>query len=65
MGGLNMSKTNPIGSVLVCLVLLMLIGYAFSLALSLDWGMYFKVAGIIIAIAAIVGIVASGGKDKS
>ncbi len=56
-----MSKTNPIGSVLVCLVLLMLIGYAFSLALSLDWRMYFKVAGIIIAIAALVGIVAAGG----
>jgi hypothetical protein len=56
-----MSKTNPIGSVLVCLVLLMLIGYAFSLALSLDWGMYFTVAGIIVAIAAIVGIVAAGG----
>lgn len=57
-----MSKTNPIGSALVCLVLLMLIGYAFSLAISLDWGMYFKAAGIIIAIAAIVGIVASGGE---
>ncbi len=56
-----MSKTNPIGSVLVCLALLILIGYAFSLALSLDWKMYFKVAGIIIAIAAIVGIVAAGG----
>lgn len=59
-----MSKTNPIGSALICLVLLILIGYAFSLALSLDWGMYFKVAGIIIAIAAIVCVVASGG-DKS
>lgn len=59
-----MSKTNPIGSVLVCLLLLMLIGYAFSRALSLDWGMYFKVAGIIIAIAAIVGIVTAGGDSS-
>lgn len=59
-----MSKTNPIGSVLVCLLLLMLIGYAFSRALSLDWGMYFKVAGIIIAIAAIVGIVTAGGNSS-
>lgn len=59
-----MSKTNLIGSVLVCLLLLMLIGYAFSRALSLDWGMYFKVAGIIIAIAAIVGIVTAGGDSS-
>jgi hypothetical protein len=58
-----MPKTNPIGSILVCLVLIILIGYAFSLALSLDWKMYFKVAGIIVAIAAIVGIAAAGG-DK-
>ena len=56
-----MPKTNPIGSILVCLVLLILIGYAYSLALSLDWKMYFQVAGIIVAIAAIVGIVAAGG----
>ena len=56
-----MPKTNPIGSILVCLVLIIFIGYAFSLALSLDWKMYFKVAGIIVAIAAIVGIAAAGG----
>jgi hypothetical protein len=60
-----MPKTNTIGSVLVCLVLIMLIGYAFSRALSLDWMLYFKVGGMIIAIAALVGFVASGGdRDK-
>ncbi len=58
-----MPKTNTIGSLLVCLVLIMLIGYAFSRALSLDWALYFKVSGIIIAIAALVGLLASGG-DK-
>ena len=63
-GGLKMPKTNPIGSVIICLVLLTLIGYAFSRALNLDWGLYFTVAGIILLIAAITGIAAAGGNKS-
>ncbi|HLE26342.1 MAG TPA: hypothetical protein VI935_11960 [Thermodesulfobacteriota bacterium] len=59
-----MPKTNPIGSVIICLVLLSLIGYAFSRALNLDWKLYFTVAGIIVLIAAITGIAAAGGNKS-
>ncbi|MCI0454919.1 MAG: hypothetical protein L0Y68_07995 [Candidatus Dadabacteria bacterium] len=59
-----MSKTNSIGSAVICLVLLSLIGYAFSRALVLDWRLYLTVAGIIVLIAAITGIVAAGGNKS-
>ncbi|HEY7534506.1 MAG TPA: hypothetical protein VH878_01000 [Thermodesulfobacteriota bacterium] len=59
-----MSKTNLIGSSIICLVLLTLIGYAFSRALILDWRLYFTVAGIIVLVAAITGILASVGNKR-
>ncbi len=59
-----MLKTNPIGGSIICLVLLALIGYAFSRALTLDWKLYFTVAGIIILIAAITGFAAAGGNKS-
>lgn len=58
-----MLKTNIIGSLVVSLVLLTIAGYLISLGFSLDWGMYFKAAGIIFVIAAIVSLFALGS-DK-
>jgi len=63
-GGSEMPKTDPIGSVIICLVLLTLIGYAFSRALNLDWRLYFMVVGVIVLIAAITGIAAAGGNKS-
>jgi hypothetical protein len=60
-----MRKTNPIGSAIICLVLLSLIGYAYSRALTLDWRLFFTVVGIIVLIAVITGIAAAAGGNKS
>ncbi|MDA2919209.1 hypothetical protein MYX76_06930 [Desulfobacterota bacterium AH_259_B03_O07] len=59
-----MLKTNILGSVIVSLILLALVGYAFSIGLTLEWNMYLKLGGLILIIAAIIGIASSGG-DKS
>lgn len=58
-----MLKTNTIGSLIVSLVLLTIAGYLISLGFSLNWGMYFKAAGIIFVIAAIISLLSLGG-DK-
>ncbi|HXG30892.1 MAG TPA: hypothetical protein VNK81_04545 [Thermodesulfobacteriota bacterium] len=58
-----MLKTNVFGAVIICLILFTILGYLFSIGLSLDWRFYFKVLGIVAVIAAIIGIAASGG-DK-
>jgi hypothetical protein len=59
-----MLKTNVVGSIIVCLLLFGILAYLFAIGLSLDWKFYFKVAGIVAVIAAIVGFAASGG-DKA
>lgn len=59
-----MLKTNIVGSVIISLILLTLVGYAFYLGVKIDWSLYFKVAGVVIAIAAVIGIASSGG-DKT
>ncbi len=59
-----MLKTNVVGSLIICLVLFAILAYLFSIGLSLDWRFYFKVAGIVALIAAVVGFAASGG-DKA
>ncbi len=59
-----MLKTNILGSVFISLILLALVGYAFSIGLTLEWNMYLKLGGLILIIAAIIGIASSGG-DKS
>jgi len=59
-----MLKTNVVGSLIVCLVLFAILAYLFAIGLSLDWKFYFKVAGIVAVIAAIVGLAASCG-DKA
>ncbi len=57
-----MLKTNVIGSVVVCLVLFAILGYLLSLGISIDWKFYFKVAAVVLVIAAIIGIASSGGE---
>lgn len=58
-----MLKTNILGSVIISLILLSLVGYAFYLGAKVDWSLYFKVAGVVIAIATVVGIASSGGVE--
>jgi hypothetical protein len=59
-----MLKTNVIGSVVVCLVLFAILGYLLSLGISINWNFYFKVAAVVLAIAAIIGIASSGGEKS-
>ena len=56
-----MLKTNIVGSVIISLILLSIVGYAFYLGAKIDWSLYFKVAGVVVAIAAVIGIASSGG----
>jgi len=57
-----MLKTNVVGSLVICLVLFAILAYLFNLGLSLDWKFYFKIAGVIAVIAAVIGLAASGGE---
>jgi len=59
-----MLKTNIIGSIIVCAILFGVIGYFFSLGIIINWLFYFKVLGIIAAIATITSI-ASLGKSNN
>jgi len=59
-----MLKTNIIGSIIVCAILFGVIGYFFSLGININWFLYFKVLGIIAAIAVITSI-ASLGKSNN
>jgi len=56
-----MLKTNIVGSIIVCLILLIIVGYFISLGFALNWGLYFKVAAIVVVIAAIISFFAAGG----
>ena len=58
-----MLKTNVLGSLVVCLILLMIVGYFISLGFDLNWSLYFKAAGVIAVIAAIISLLSLGG-DK-
>ncbi len=59
-----MLKTNIIGSVIISVIILALIGYALDVGMSIDWKLYTKIGAVVIAIAAIVGIASAGG-DKT
>lgn len=52
-----MLKTNIPGGILIVLVVLGIIGYAFSLRLSLEWGFYFKMLGIVAVFAVLVSVI--------
>ncbi|HEX3035830.1 MAG TPA: hypothetical protein VHT73_12010 [Thermodesulfobacteriota bacterium] len=56
-----MLKTNVLGSLVICLILLAIVGYFISLGFNLNWSLYFKAAGVVAVIAAIISILAIGG----
>jgi hypothetical protein len=59
-----MLKTNIIGSIIVCAIIFGVVGYFFSIGLKINWFLYFKVLGLIAAIAVITSI-ASLGKSNN
>lgn len=60
-----MLKTNIPGAIVIVLVVLGIIGYAFSLRLTLEWGFYFKTLGIVAVIALLVTVVTHFIPSKS
>ncbi|MGQ0794039.1 MAG: hypothetical protein ACT4NX_08175 [Deltaproteobacteria bacterium] len=61
-----MLKTNILGSVLICSVLFSIIAYLFSLAIDINWPMYFRIVGVVAVIALIIAVLArEGGKGHS
>jgi len=59
-----MLKTNIIGSMVISIILLAIIGYALSIGMSINWNLYLKFGAVVLVIAAIIGIASAGG-DKT
>ncbi|MGB7293580.1 MAG: hypothetical protein WBD99_15535 [Thermodesulfobacteriota bacterium] len=59
-----MLKTNIIGSTIISIILLAIVGYALSIGMSIDWKLYLKIGAVVLVIAAIIGIASAGG-DKA
>lgn len=59
-----MLKTNIIGSTIISIILLAIVGYALSIGMSIDWNLYLKIGAVVLVIAAIIGIASTGG-DKA
>jgi hypothetical protein len=59
-----MLKTNIIGSTIISIILLAIVGYALSIGVSIDWHLYIKIGAVVLVIAAIIGIASAGG-DKA
>lgn len=57
-------KTNILGSVIISIILLAIIGYALDVGMSIDWKLYTKIGAVVLVIAAIIGIASAGG-DKA
>jgi hypothetical protein len=64
VGGYCMPKTNIIGSAIISIILLVIVGYALSIGMSIDWKIYAKIGAVVLIIAAIIGIASAGG-DKA
>ena len=60
-----MLKTNIIGSVVIVVLVLALVGYGLSLHISIEWNLYFKILGIIAAVALAVSIITHFIPSKS
>jgi hypothetical protein len=60
-----MLKTNVLGSLVVCLVLLTIVGYFINLGFDINWGFFFKVAAIVAVIAAVVSVLTIGGDKRT
>lgn len=52
-----MLRTNVVGSILTVLIVLAIVGFAFSLRLSIDWNNYFKILGIVAGLALIISVI--------
>jgi hypothetical protein len=59
-----MPKTDVIGSMIISLILLAIIGYALYVGISINWNLYIKIGAVVLVIAAIIGIASAGG-DKA
>jgi hypothetical protein len=59
-----MLKTNIIGSIVISIILLAIIGYALYVGMSINWNLYTKIGAVVLVIAAIIGIASAGG-DKT
>ena len=59
-----MPKTNVIGSMIISLILLAIVGYALYIGISINWNLYIKIGAVVLIIAAIIGIASAGG-DKA
>ena len=59
-----MLKTNIIGSMVISIILLAIIGYALSIGMTINWNLYIKIGAVVLVIAAIIGIASAGG-DKT
>jgi hypothetical protein len=59
-----MLKTNIIGSIVISIMLLAIIGYALYVGMSINWNLYTKIGAVVLVIAAIIGIASAGG-DKT
>ena len=59
-----MLKTNIIGSAVISVILLAIIGYALYVGMSINWHLYIKIGAVVLVIAAIIGIASAGG-DKA
>ena len=52
-----MLRTNIVGSIVIVLIVLALVGVAFSLRISIDWNNYFKILGIVAGLALIISVI--------
>jgi len=52
-----MLKTNIPGAIIIALIVLGIIGYAFTLRLSLEWDFYFKILATVALIALAVSLI--------
>ena len=52
-----MLKTNIIGSIFIILIVFALVGIGLSLRISIEWNNYFKILGIVAAVALTVSII--------
>ncbi len=52
-----MLKTNLLGAIIVVVFILALVGYGISIRMSLDWGTYFKIIGIVAFISFLVSAI--------
>lgn len=52
-----MLKSNIPGGIVVVLIVLGIIAYAFSIRLSLDWNLYFSILGIVAVVALFISLI--------